>query len=63
MRRVADKLLHAPTVRVKELAGTPGADSYELALRVLFDLDPDAVRAVVRADQGLLPAAGDEEER
>jgi hypothetical protein len=44
-------------------AGLPGADSYELALRVLFDLDPDAVRAVVRADQGLLPAAGDEEER
>src|SRR6266702_5824196 len=27
MRRVADKLLHAPTVRVKELAGSPGADS------------------------------------
>jgi glutamyl-tRNA reductase len=55
MRRVADKLLHAPTVRVKELAGSPGADSYEAALRVLFDLDPDAVQAVVRADPGLLP--------
>jgi glutamyl-tRNA reductase len=63
MSRVADKLLHAPTVRVKELAGSPGADSYELALRVLFDLDPDAVRAVVRADQGLLPAPDDEEGR
>jgi len=36
MHRVAAKLLHAPTVRVKELAG----DSYETALRVLFDLDP-----------------------
>ncbi len=26
MRRVVDKLLHAPTVRVKELAGSPGGD-------------------------------------
>ena len=25
VRRVVDKLLHAPTVRVKELAGSPGA--------------------------------------
>ena len=60
MRRVADKLLHAPTVRVKELAGSPGADSYEAALRVLFDLDPDAVQAVVRADPGLVPWPGKE---
>ncbi len=50
MRRIADKLLHAPTVRVKELAGSPGGDSYEAVLRVLFDLDPDAVQAVIRAD-------------
>lgn len=50
LRRVSDKLLHAPTVRVKELAGAPGADSYEAALRVLFDLDPDAIRAVEQAD-------------
>jgi glutamyl-tRNA reductase len=50
MRRIADKLLHAPTVRVKELAGSPGGDSYEAVLRVLFDLDPDAVQAVTRAD-------------
>jgi glutamyl-tRNA reductase len=50
MNRVADKLLHAPTVRVKELAGTPGADSYEDALRVLFDLDPAAVQSVAQAD-------------
>ncbi len=53
MRRITDKLLHAPTVRVKELAGAPGADSYEAALRVLFDLDPEAVQAVARADAGL----------
>ena len=50
MRRIADKLLHAPTVRVKELAGSPGGDSYEAVLRVLFDLNPDAVQAVARAD-------------
>jgi glutamyl-tRNA reductase len=53
MNRVADKLLHAPTVRVKELAGTPGADSYEDALRVLFDLDPAAVQSVAHADANL----------
>lgn len=52
--RVADKLLHGPTVRVKELAGAPGADSYEAALRVLFELDPDAVESVARADDDLL---------
>ncbi|HEX9033982.1 MAG TPA: glutamyl-tRNA reductase [Streptosporangiaceae bacterium] len=52
--RIADKLLHGPTVRVKELAGAPGADSYEAALRVLFELDPDAVESVARADDDLL---------
>jgi glutamyl-tRNA reductase len=55
MHRVVDKLLHAPTVRVKELAGSPGGDSYEAALRVLFDLDPDAVEAVTRADASVSP--------
>ena len=49
MRRVVDKLLHAPTVRVKELAGSPGGEEYAAALRVLFDLDPRAVEAVTRA--------------
>jgi glutamyl-tRNA reductase len=57
MHRVMDKLLHAPTVRVKELAGSPGGDSYEAALRVLFDLDPEAVEAVTRAD-AVLAAGG-----
>jgi glutamyl-tRNA reductase len=58
MGRIADKLLHAPTVRVKELAGSPDGDSYETALRVLFDLDPEAVEAVTRPDAGPLPAPG-----
>jgi glutamyl-tRNA reductase len=67
MHRVMDKLLHAPTVRVKELAGSPGGDSYEAALRVLFDLDPEAVEAVTRADTVLVadgpqPAAPPEQE-
>jgi glutamyl-tRNA reductase len=63
VRRVVDKLLHAPTVRVKELAGSPRGDGYDEALRVLFDLDPRTVDAVARADPeqpGPLPAAGEE---
>ncbi|MCR1783604.1 glutamyl-tRNA reductase [Nocardioides carbamazepini] len=48
VRRVADKLLHEPTVRVKELANEQGAVSYAAALAELFALDPDAVDAVTR---------------
>jgi glutamyl-tRNA reductase len=50
VRRVADKLLHQPTVRVKELANETGAVSYAAALAELFSLDPDAVDAVTRAE-------------
>ncbi|MGW4237655.1 glutamyl-tRNA reductase [Streptomyces sp. NPDC004749] len=50
VRRVVDKLLHAPTVRVKQLAGEPGGAGYADALRELFDLDPQTVAAVSRAD-------------
>jgi glutamyl-tRNA reductase len=50
VRRVVDKLLHAPTVRVKELASSPDGEEYAAALRVLFDLDPRAVDAVTRAE-------------
>ena len=51
VRRVADKLLHQPTVRVKELAiNETGAVSYAAALAELFALDPDAVEAVTRAE-------------
>ncbi len=49
VERVVDKLLHAPTVRVKELAEEPGGDSYAEALRELFALDPSATEAVARA--------------
>jgi len=50
VRRVVDKLLHAPTVRVKELASSPDGEEYAAALRVLFDLDPRTVDAVTRAE-------------
>ncbi|MFD3380676.1 MULTISPECIES: glutamyl-tRNA reductase [unclassified Streptomyces] len=50
VRRVVDKLLHAPTVRVKQLAAEPGGAGYADALRTLFDLDPETVAAVSRAD-------------
>lgn len=50
VRRVADKLLHSPTVRIKELASKPSAVSYADALAELFALDPDAVNAVTRID-------------
>jgi glutamyl-tRNA reductase len=50
MRRVTDKLLHQPTVRVKELANEDGAVSYAAALAELFSLDPEAVDAVTRAE-------------
>jgi glutamyl-tRNA reductase len=50
VRRVVDKLLHEPTVRVKQLAADPGGTSYAVALRELFNLDPDAAAAVSRTE-------------
>ena len=49
VRRVVDKLLHTPTVRVKELASAPGGAEYANALRTLFGLDPAAPAAVATA--------------
>jgi len=48
IRRVADKLLHQPTTRVKQLAGETETVSYAAALAELFALDPEAVDAVTR---------------
>ncbi|MFD7709164.1 glutamyl-tRNA reductase [Streptomyces sp. NPDC059785] len=53
VRRVVDKLLHAPTVRVKQLAAEPGGAGYADALRTLFDLDQETVAAVSRATQDI----------
>ncbi|HEU5429222.1 MAG TPA: glutamyl-tRNA reductase [Actinocrinis sp.] len=50
VRRVVDKLLHEPTIRVKQLAADPGGTSYAVALRELFNLDPAAPAAVSRAE-------------
>ncbi|OBJ83929.1 glutamyl-tRNA reductase [Mycobacterium gordonae] len=51
VRRVVDKLLHAPTVRIKQLASAPGGDSYAEALRELFELEQTAVDAVATAGE------------
>ncbi|MGI4895725.1 MAG: glutamyl-tRNA reductase [Janthinobacterium lividum] len=39
VHRIVEKLLHTPTVRVKELAGDAGGVGYAAALRALFDLE------------------------
>jgi glutamyl-tRNA reductase len=38
VHRVVQRLLHQPTVRVRELAAEPGGETYAQALRELFDL-------------------------
>ena len=52
MRRIVDKLLHAPTVRVQELSTEPDAVDYAAALRELFALDPQTVAAVMSPEVG-----------
>jgi len=51
VHRVVEKLLHIPTVRVKELAGRSDGGSYAAALRELFDLDPAAAESVAAVRQ------------
>ena len=51
VRRVVDKLLHTPTVRVKELADAPEGLSYADALRELFDLDQAIQDALASLDE------------
>lgn len=46
LKRVADKLIHSPTVRVQELAAGPNGRTYADALADLFALDPAAIDAV-----------------
>ena len=48
--RVVDKLLHTPTVRIKELAEAVPGNSYADVVRDLFALDPAATDVVTRAD-------------
>ncbi|MFT4044915.1 MAG: glutamyl-tRNA reductase [Gordonia sp. (in: high G+C Gram-positive bacteria)] len=63
VRRVVDKLLHAPTVRVKQLASTPNGDHYAEALRELFELKPGAAEAVSAPESGLEEAGTEQGER
>jgi glutamyl-tRNA reductase len=52
IHRVVQRLLHQPTVRVRQLAAEPGGEAYAQALRELFDLqvpseiDPTAANEV-----------------
>lgn len=55
VRRVADKLLHSPTVRIKELADSPGGSHYADALADLFRLEPGTVDAVTQPAPDPLP--------
>jgi glutamyl-tRNA reductase len=52
VHRVVDKLLHTPTVRVKELASGPGGAEYAEALRELFQLDPSMPTAITKTVDG-----------
>ncbi len=51
INRVADKLLHEPTVRIKQFVGRSPESSYADALAELFALDSSAVEAVSRAGE------------
>ncbi|ASO18118.1 glutamyl-tRNA reductase [Actinoalloteichus hoggarensis] len=53
VRRVVDKLLHTPTVRVKQLAAGAQGVGYADALRELFNLDQQLPNAVSAAKTGL----------
>jgi glutamyl-tRNA reductase len=58
IHRVVQRLLHQPTVRVRQLAASPGGDAYAQVLRELFDLrvdgeiDPSAAGEVGPSDAG-----------
>jgi glutamyl-tRNA reductase len=55
VHRTVDKLLHEPTVRIKELAADGEAMAYAEALHALFDLDLAAVESVERVDAVIVP--------
>ncbi|KGN33916.1 glutamyl-tRNA reductase [Knoellia sinensis KCTC 19936] len=59
VHRIVEKLLHAPTVRVKEMAQSGQGGSYAKALSELFDLDPREVSVV--STPPALPSIDDEE--
>jgi glutamyl-tRNA reductase len=47
VHRVVQRLLHLPSVRVRQLAAEPGGEAYAEALRALFDLEiPQNIEAI-----------------
>lgn len=63
VHRVVQRLLHQPTVRVRELAAEPGGDRYAAVLRELFGLDvadPAAAEAIRVAPTDSTPTEGRE---
>jgi len=62
VHRVVDKLLHTPTVRVKELVDQPTASSYADALSDLFALDPARVQALSSPASGASPTLGEQQD-
>jgi len=55
LHRVVRRLLHSPTVRVRQLAAEPGGDQYTALMRQLFDLE---VPQTAQADD--VPTLGDD---
>lgn len=58
VHRVVDKLLHTPTVRIKQLAEAGGGQAYADALRELFELDPQAAAAIAATGRTDFSGAG-----
>lgn len=58
LRRVADKLMHVPTVRVKQLAERDNGQSYADALRELFQLDHETATEITRCAALTRPGSG-----
>lgn len=60
VHRVVQRLLHSPTVRIRELATEPGGDRYAEVLRELFDLEvPPIVEFAADVPTGVCDTAGD----
>lgn len=56
--RIVDKIMHTPTVRVREVAGTPSGEAYAEALRTLFDLSVDDLQAAITVPLGTTATVG-----
>ncbi|NLU77167.1 glutamyl-tRNA reductase [Micromonospora sp. HNM0581] len=59
VHRVVQRLLHQPTVRVRQLAAEPGGDQYTALLRELFDLQVPQTSPVDTVPDITPPAGGE----